>query len=205
VLVDNKPAGVTPTTVLDLTPGNHTVTVTAADGSSARQSVQVEAGATASLRLSLDRPQVAEASSTAAAAEPSNGWVLVDAPVELQVLQGGRSIGSSGRRLQLAPGTYDLQLRSADFSTSKRVNVEAGRVSRIDVNMPDGTVNLNATPWAEVYLDGRSLGETPIANASVSVGTHEVIFRNPQFQELRQTVTVQSGKATRLAVTLTKK
>ena len=206
VLVDNKPAGVTPTTVLDLTPGNHTVMVTAADGSSARQSVQVEAGATASLRLSLDRPQVAEASTTTApAAEPSNGWVLVDAPVELQVLQGGRSIGSSGRRLQLTPGTYDLQLRSADFSTSKRVNVEAGRVSRVEVNMPDGTVNLNATPWAEVYLDGRSLGETPIANASVSVGTHEVIFRNPQFQELRQTVTVQSGKATRLAVTLTKK
>jgi hypothetical protein len=204
VLVDNKPAGVTPTTVLDLTPGNHTITVTAADGSSARQTVQVEAGATASLRLSLDRPQVAEAS-TAAAAEPTNGWVLVDAPIELQVLQGGRSIGSSGRRLQLSPGTYDLQLRSADFSTSRRVNVEAGRVARIDVNMPDGTVNLNATPWAEVYLDGRSLGETPIANASVSVGTHEVIFRNPQFQELRQTVTVQSGKATRLAVTLTKK
>ena len=204
VLVDNKPAGVTPTTVLDLTPGNHTVMVTAADGSSARQSIQVEAGATASLRLSLDRPQVAEAS-TAAAAEPSNGWVLVDAPVELQVLQGGRTIGASGRRIQLAPGTYDLQLRSADFSASKRVNIDAGRVSRIDVNMPDGTVNLNATPWAEVYLDGRSLGETPIANASVSVGTHEVIFRNPQFQELRQTVTVQSGKATRLAVTLTKK
>ncbi len=204
VLVDNRPAGVTPITVLDLSPGSHTISVTAADGSNAKQSVQVEAGATATLRLNLDRPQVAEAS-TAAAAEPTNGWVLVDAPIELQVLQGGRSIGSSGRRLALAPGSYDLQLRSADFSTAKRVEVTAGRVARIEVNVPDGTVNLNAAPWAEVYLDGRSLGETPIANASVSPGTHEVIFRNPQFVELRQMVTVASGKATRLAVTLTKK
>jgi hypothetical protein len=202
VLVDNKPAGVTPITVLDLSPGSHMVSVTGTDGANARQAVQVEAGATATLRLTLDRPQVAAAS---AAAEPTNGWVLVDAPIELQVLQGGRSIGNSGRRLPLAPGTYDLQMRSADFSTSKRVDVAAGRVARVEVNMPDGTINLNAAPWAEVYLDGRSLGETPIANASVSVGTHEVIFRNPQFNELRQMVTVASGKATRLAVTLTKK
>jgi len=204
VLVDNKPAGVTPITVLDLSPGSHTVSVTGTDGANARQSVQVEAGATATLRLSLDRPQVAEAS-TAAAAEPSNGWVLVDAPIEMQVLQGGRQIGTSGRRLTLAPGSYDLQLRAADYSTAKRVDVAAGRLARIEVNVPDGTVNLNAAPWAEVYLDGRSLGETPIANASVTAGTHEVIFRNPQFVELRQMVTVASGKPTRLAVTLTKK
>ena len=204
VTVDNKPAGVTPITVLDLAPGAHAISVTAADGSNARQSVQVEAGATATLRLSLDRPQVAEAS-TSAVAESSNGWVLFDSPIPLQVLQGGRALGNSGRRLSLAPGTYDLQLRSADYSTAKRVEITAGRVSRIDINVPDGTVNLNAAPWAEVYLDGRSLGETPIANASVSAGTHEVIFRNPQFVELRQMVTVASGKATRLAVSLTKK
>jgi hypothetical protein len=205
VLVDNKPAGVTPITVLDLTPGSHAVSVTAPDGSNARQSVNVEAGATATLRLTLDRPQVAQATAAAVVAEPSHGWVLVDAPVDMQVLQGGRQIGTSGRRLSLAPGSHDLQFRSADYSTARRVEVSAGRVARIEVNMPDGTINLNAAPWAEVYLDGRSLGETPIANASVPAGTHEVIFRNPQFVELRQMVTVASGKATRLAVTLTKK
>lgn len=203
VLVDDKPAGVTPVTVLDLAPGAHAISVTAADGANARQSVDVEAGSTATLRLSLERPPVAEAS--AAAAEATNGWVLVAAPIDMQVLLGGRQIGTSGRRLSLAPGAYDLTLRAADYSAAKRVEVSAGRLSRLQIDVPDGTVNLNATPWAEVYLDGRNLGETPIANASVSAGTHEVIFRNPQFVELRQKVTVASGKPTRLAVTLTKK
>ena len=204
VTVDNKPAGVTPVTVLDLTPGLHTVQLVGADGSSAKQSVQVSEGSTATLRLSLERA-VPEPAVAAVAAEPTNGWVLVDAPVDLQVLSGGRSLGTSGRRISLAPGNYDLQLRTADFSASRRVEIAAGKVARVDVDMPDGTLSLNATPWAEVYLDGRNLGETPIANVPAKVGTHEVIFRNPQHQELRQMVTVNSGKPSRLSVALVKK
>ena len=60
----------------------------------------------------------------------------------------------------------------------------------------DGTNTNRSTPVVVTNLSGGS---------SVSAGTHEVIFRNPQFTELRQMVTVASGKATRLAVTLTKK
>lgn len=210
VTVDNKPAGVTPITVLDLSPGTHAVSLVGADGATAKQSVQVEAGVTATLRLSLakETPEpvaTATATATAAPAEPTNGWVLVDAPVELQVLQAGRSIGASGRRISLPPGNYDLQLRSADFSTTRRVDVAAGRVARVNVDMPDGTLSLNAAPWAEVYLDGTRLGETPIANVTAKAGTHEVIFRNPQHNELRQMVNVASGKPTRVSVTLTKK
>jgi hypothetical protein len=55
VTVDNKPAGLTPVTVLDLTPGTHTVFVIAHDGSQATERVQVSEGATATLRLSLEK------------------------------------------------------------------------------------------------------------------------------------------------------
>ena len=204
VTVDNKPAGLTPVTVLDLTPGSHTVFVIAHDGSQAKQTVQVSEGATATLRLTLEKPEVAAAATTTPVAE-TNGFILVDAPIELQVLQGGRVLGNSGRRLTMAPGSYDIQIRGGDFSTSKRVDVTAGRLSRVNIDMPDGTLSLNATPWAEVFLDGRSLGETPIANVGATVGTHELIFRNPQHQELRQMVTVASGKVSRVSVTLVKK
>ena len=168
VLVDNKPAGVTPITVLDLSPGSHTVSAsTGADGANAKQAVQVEAGATATLRLT-PRPRRRSPRPTAAAAEPTNGWVLVDAPDRAAGAAGwpvDRHRRAAACRSPRAPTTSSSALPTS--RTAKRVEVSAGRVARIEVNMPDGTVNLNATPWAEVYLDGRSLGETPIANASV--------------------------------------
>jgi hypothetical protein len=53
-----------------------------------------------------------------------------------------------------------------------------------------GTLSLNAVPWADVSLDGKSLGRTPVMNLSVSVGSHEVTWRHPQLGERRETVVV---------------
>jgi len=47
-----------------------------------------------------------------------------------------------------------------------------------------------ATPWATVTLDGQDLGETPVGNTTVAIGTHEVVFRHPQLGEQRFTATV---------------
>ena len=47
-------------------------------------------------------------------------------------------------------------------------------------------VNLNALPWAEVWIDGRRIGETPLANIKIPLGDHEAVFRHPQLSERRQ-------------------
>ena len=44
--------------------------------------------------------------------------------------------------------------------------------------------------WADVWLDGRPVGTTPLANVSVPIGNHEVIWRHPQYGERKQTVAV---------------
>ena len=48
------------------------------------------------------------------------------------------------------------------------------------------SVNLNASPWAEVWIDGRRVGETPIGNLAVPIGPHEIVFRHPEFGEKKQ-------------------
>jgi hypothetical protein len=47
-------------------------------------------------------------------------------------------------------------------------------------------------------IDGRVVGQTPLANLSLPIGSHEVVFMHPQFGEKRQTVVVTVGGIARV-------
>ena len=68
------------------------------------------------------------------------------------------------------------------------------------MELPQGVVNINASPWAEVLIDGRRVGETPIGNLPMSIGPHEVVFRHPQLGEKRQAVSVTLKAPVRLSI-----
>jgi hypothetical protein len=63
-------------------------------------------------------------------------------------------------------------------------------------------VNFNASPWAEVWIGERRIGETPLANVSVPAGQHEVVFRHPQLGEKRHDLRVSPGGRIRLSVAM---
>ncbi len=71
--------------------------------------------------------------------------------------------------------------------------------------MPKGTLALNAAPWAEVWIDGEKVGDTPIGNLSLAIGAHDVVFRNPDLGEQHHTVMVTLKEVVRLSVDLRKK
>jgi hypothetical protein len=52
-------------------------------------------------------------------------------------------------------------------------------------------VNLNAVPWAELEIDGRKVGPTPIANLRLSAGSHEVRAVFPDGRVSVQTIQVE--------------
>ena len=63
---------------------------------------------------------------------------------------------------------------------------------------------MNARPWAEIIVDGANVGQTPIANIQITVGTHEMVFRHPQLGERKQTIVVTAKGPNRIAADLTK-
>ena len=73
------------------------------------------------------------------------------------------------------------------------------------VEWPKGTVAVNAVPWAEVWIDGDRIGETPIGNLSLPIGPHEIVFRHPELGELHHAVTVTLNTPARVSVDLRKK
>ncbi len=164
------------------------------DGASARHTVSVQAGGTASLVVPIG---------AAAAGGPVSGWVAVKAPFTMEIREQGRVIGTTDAdRLMITAGRHELDLsnESLGFRATRVVQVLPGKVASISLDLPMGVVNLNAAPWAEVWIDGRRVGDTPIGNLSVSIGPHEVVFKNPQFGEKRHAISVTLGQPLRLSV-----
>jgi hypothetical protein len=74
----------------------------------------------------------------------------------------------------------------------------------IRLEAPRVPVSINARPWAEVELDGVAIGQTPMANLSLTVGSHELLFRHPQLGEKRQRIIVAAKGSNRFAMDLTR-
>jgi hypothetical protein len=193
VIVDGTERGVAPLTIPDLAPGDHKVELQS-DNGSAKHTVTVQAGGTASLVVPIG---------AAASGGPVSGWVTVKAPFSMEIREQGRLLGTTDAdRLMLAAGRHELDLvnDTLGYRASRVVVVGPGKVASISLDLPMGVINLNAAPWAEVWIDGRRVGETPIGNLSVSIGPHEVVFKHPQFGEKRQAISVTLGAPVRLSV-----
>jgi len=80
------------------------------------------------------------------------------------------------------------------------VTVKAGQVATVTMTPPEGLLSINAQPWANVSIDKKDVGETPLANVKVALGEHELVFRHPTLGERRQTVVVKAGAPTRVSV-----
>ena len=133
------------------------------------------------------------------------GAFRVSAPIELHVLDGERVIGSSADGPVIAPAgrrEFEFVNSTIGYRVRQVVDVRAGQITPIVVAVPNGTLNINAQPWATVLLDGASIGETPLGNLSVVPGEHEIVFRHPELGERREKTIVRAGVETRVAVNL---
>jgi hypothetical protein len=197
VTVDGNYVGRSPVSVPDLAPGTHTVVMQNEMGTQTER-VIIENGRTASLVVSMG---AANKASTA-------GWIRLDAPADIQVLENGRVVGSSEfDRIMLPVGRHDLELVNTPLGYRERrtVQVTAGQTTTVRPEWPRGSMAINAIPWAEVLVDGNRVGETPIGSITVPVGGHEVVFRHPELGERRVSVTVTVGEPLKVGVDLRSK
>jgi hypothetical protein len=197
VTVDGRVLGRSPLTAEGLTPGQHTVTVENELGP-VTQRVTIEAGTTASLVVPMTTPRNA----------PVSGWISVSAPVDVQLYENQRLLGSSQTdRIMVPVGRHDLEVvnEALGYRAAKTVNVSPGQTANIRLDLPKAPMALNAVPWAEAWVDGERVGETPIGSVQVSIGPHEVVFRHPELGERRVITTVTLAGPAKVSVDMRKK
>lgn len=177
VILNNDVAGVTPLIVDAIAAGKHRVEIT--DGKiTVQRTVVIEAGEAETLSVPI-----------------FSGWLAVFAPIRLNISEGGRTLGTTDSgRIVLSPGRHVLTLSNTDlgFITSLAVDIQPAEERVLNLK-PMGVVNLNASPWAEVWVDGTRAGETPLANLKVPLGTREFIFKHPEYGERKLTATITTS------------
>jgi hypothetical protein len=131
-----------------------------------------------------------------------SGSITLRSPIELEVFEGERLLGHAGQPIIAAAGRHELDLvnRALGYRARQVVDIAAGQVVSLLMVPSTGRVSANASPWAEVWIDGHSVGETPLANLEVPIGEHEIVFRHPQLGEQRKNALVRTDTVTRVSV-----
>jgi serine/threonine-protein kinase len=190
VSIDGTPRGTTPLSVPSIAVGDHRITISV-DQTSVNRSVTVAPGATATVMVAL------------ATTGNAGGWAQIESPIELQVFEAGQLIGTTNAsRLMLPAGRHDLEVANTalEFRAPVRVDIQPGRTLTVPVAIPNGSLSISALPWAEVLIDKRPAGTTPLGNMTVPIGTHEITWRHPQLGERTRTVSVPARTAVRVGV-----
>ena len=187
VLVDGKLHGATPLT-LSLPRGAHNIELQ--NGNASRKlPLKIAGGETISQIVDL--------------AAVESGFVAFRSPLNLRISEGGKALGmTSAGRLSLPAGRHDLELASPtlDFRTRMSVYVTPGQTAGVAVDVPHGSVSVNALPWANVFLDGNPVGVTPLANLKVPIGSHEIVWRHPTLGERKRVVQVTTKTPVRVGM-----
>ena len=131
-------------------------------------------------------------------AQVVTGTLAVSSPTSTEIYQGEKYLGSTPTTLELPAGTYALEYRHGDLRQTVTHIVKPRETTTAMVTF-DVTVQINARPWAQVFIDGaqrRSLGQTPLSDVKVPIGS-ALVFENPNFPAKTYRIT---GKETAVQI-----
>lgn len=188
VIIDGRARGFTPLTLDDLTVGSHTVVLETVRGSVRR-----------TVTIASDRPAQISESIYA-------GWLKVVSPIDLEIHQGTRVIRLDDRnQALLPPGSLELRFenRALEYREVRRVELNPGEITSVSIVPPPSALTVTATLPAEVSIDGERVGETPLTDHPVSLGTRDITVKSATGVERHFTMTV-TVKPVRIEVDFSK-
>jgi len=118
------------------------------------------------------------------------GLLAINSPISAEIYMGGKLLGETPTTLQLPAGPQTIEYRHGELRTVMTHDIKSKETINALVTF-DVTVQINARPWAQVFVDGtarKALGQTPLSSVRVPVGT-VLAFENPNFPSKNYQVT----------------
>jgi len=191
VFIDGNLVGQAPLTSGRLSSGNHNVRIVKSLYKEFNGTVVIRDGQTLDYKPSLDADFASVTLRSAAGAD---------------IYINGQNKGKSPWKGELRTGIYTFEaVLPGHRTTSVTQNISATpSVQSYDIPAPlpiKGTLNLFCTPAADVYVDNKPVGRTPLT-FDLIVGKHTVTFKKDGFKTLEKVVEVKEGQSEMVRVTL---
>ena len=194
VLLDGKDTGkVTPCTLDEVPSGQHSITLQLDMYAPYQQKVNVSDGQTTKVEASMDA-KFAE--------------ITIQSTEGAQIYCNGNQIGTSSYKGNMREGYYDIEVQLTHHKAStQQIQVKSGQPQQITITPTPiyGSLDIVSTPRdAEVIIDGKSYGKTPLSIEKILEGEHKVILKKEGYSSSNKTIDISEGKSESLQITLNK-
>ncbi len=127
------------------------------------------------------------------------GFLTVRSSPWCDVYLDGTKIGVTPiSRYELPSGRHFLVLKNQKEGAYREtsVKVEPGREAKEALVFGQGTLDIRVQPWAQVFVDGKPLGMTPLKPLALLAGTHELRLVNHEIgkEETRRVAIREGGR-----------
>lgn len=139
---------------------------------------------------------------------PSSAMLTIQTtPAGATVVVDGAEVGRAPLQLQLTAGHHRVEIwhpgyrsvvRELDLVDATMLQVVLDKAQK---TVEPGILRIDTKPWATVYVDGKSVGVTPV-KATLAPGRHVVKLVTDTGASQTRTVTIESGKVSVLVIDL---
>jgi hypothetical protein len=144
--------------------------------------------------------------SEAVARPPEFGQLLVVAEPWASVTVDGAEKGETPlTEMRLPAGSHEVVLSNPNYVGVIRDQVRilpAETIQRRYTFEDSGSLRILVKPWADVFVDGRFAGQTPLGALRVPPGKHTILLRHPELGEKSAIVEVLRNQESLLEVSM---
>jgi hypothetical protein len=210
IYVDGNYIAESPYLVTSLAPGSHTLRLHKAGYNEYISPVTIESGRQTPLSFTFT-PQQNTVGSIEVASAPAGASLYLDGNY-----MGQTPAGTYFDLTSILPGYHTLLIRLTDYRDyTQTVFVKSGQLVTVNAQLtpnapspgPDttGEILVVSTPaGAELFLDTTFRGITPATLSDIPAGSHVVMVREAGYTDAVQTITVNGGQSTPVALSLVK-
>jgi hypothetical protein len=192
VFVDDDRKGTTPLTLKNITPGEHSLTISKDGYEKRSEKFNIASGEKKSVEYPLTQIPIQVKATLSVNTSPSGAQLILD----------GTRVGNTPASIEnIAPGTHSLTISKVGYENrNEQLSIASGEKKTVEYPLTQmvketATLYVNTSPLgAYLSVDGVQSGRTPVQLRKLSTGDHVLSVVMPGYESKEEIVSLSKGE-----------